>query len=281
MNVKVIREGKQVEVSHTEATPEEMQAHLDAQITTARKSEKDKVYETINTLKTEKQTISTQLQEANQKLQQVSTPNQPQTTPNQVTEPTTAAAQQHQQPQQTTSPNTIPSDLVEKVIAGMTEKVIVPMQNRIAELAAQVTNTQQETVADYRQRRLSELGDSVIPEIVSGNSREEIEQSINKAKEVRAKYSTTPTPPATTTPPAGGASAATTTTPPAGGGSPENPLGIPTNRVIPPSPPLMPDPNNPNAVLDYSKMSPAEYAQHRNKILAENGATASQGGSFK
>lgn len=79
------------------------------------------------------------------------------------------------------------SELISK---AFTDNLPGLLKQSIDPFVKKLEATTQEQVADYRERRLRELNDSVIPELIKGSSKEEIEESIVNAIAVRQRYAT-------------------------------------------------------------------------------------------
>lgn len=126
------------------------------------------------------------------------------------------------------------STTVNQVLPGL----LSPLQEKLAAL-------EKGNLEEYRQRRLAELGDAVIPELVKGGTREEIESSIEVAKGIASKYAPKA---AEQNPPAG--------TPP-----------VATPPVVTPPASVTNPPANMPAIPDVSKMSDKEYAAQRDELL--------------
>jgi hypothetical protein len=125
-------------------------------------------------------------------------------------------------------------------------KILEPLQSKINDL-------EKGRVAEYKQQRLKELGGSIIPELVEGNSIEEIDASIKLAQELAKKYNlgSQPAPPA----PAPGTPPAQPATPPAPVIPPPANMPTPTSQ----------QPDMPNAF----KMTPEQYAAQRGSLLTQ------------
>lgn len=72
---------------------------------------------------------------------------------------------------------------LENALPAMFEKYVKPIAEKTSLL-------ERETLTQYREKRLAEVGDTVIPEMVVGDSKEEIEKSIEKASQIRSRYRT-------------------------------------------------------------------------------------------
>jgi len=115
----------------------------------------------------------------------------------------------------------------------------------------QVNSIQTLTVNDYKNRKMTELGELIIPEMITGKTVAEIDASIESSKAVRARFATTQNgqTPATQTP-------ATTT-------------GVITPVVpVTPTPTTTAMPNAGGDVINVSEMSMQDYAKQRDIILA-------------
>ena len=129
----------------------------------------------------------------------------------------------------------------------------------VNEVKARLEKVEQDQVTEYLQKRLAEEGDNVIPELVKGNSKEEIETSIAQSKTIVSRYKTT-TP---VTPQSEGQTQPAPVTPAAQAANPQtNPVVIPAAQPRH----LQPDQNE---GVDISKLSNDDYAKHRDKLQAD------------
>lgn len=139
------------------------------------------------------------------------------------------------------------------------------LRNHLAPVAETISNIQKQTIEEYRNARIAELGDTIIPELVEGNTKDEIETSIIKSRTLRARY------PASTP-----ATETTTHT--------ETPVQTSTQHLapqtvqvpaavtvqapatpIPAVPPATPSVNDKN-LPDFSKMSSEEFGKSREAL---------------
>ena len=124
------------------------------------------------------------------------------------------------------------------------------LQKAVNPLVEKTKAIEQATLNEYKAKRLSELGDQVIPELIKGNTKEEIEESIASAIEIRSRYAGTPAAPVTP-----------------GNQPPETPPVVPTPQAAPVVVPHIETP--PQMELDVKNMTPEQYKEQREKVLKE------------
>jgi hypothetical protein len=210
-------------------------------------TEKDKLYPEIQTLKS-------------QLAARVQTP--PQQQPQQMGQPEIEAtiARVLAQANPTTSPqynasqppqNPVGNGMTKEEVAGMiasvfNEKMPNLLQTQLSPIMEQLNDVKLENVEQYRNRKLLELGNTVIPELVKGATKEQVDASIVEATSIAAKYAV-----AQTATPVQPTSTAPTTVQPT--------VTTPTQTPTPTS--VTREPN-------YANMSQADYAKSREAILA-------------
>jgi len=190
-----------------------------------------------------------------------------------TTVPPTAPTQE--QPKPTTVSEELTKSLTpDGMRALLKEAFTVEFDGRLKESVKPIYEAlsllKKQQVEAYRKDKLVELGDAVIPQLVRGESTEEIDRSIEESKAIRAQYVTNNPPPAT--PPAAPPvkpevpNPQTTTTP-----------QTPNFPATPPTvPPLvgggLPSGNPSENGLDakaVSEMSVEEYAKQREGLLGK------------
>lgn len=214
---------------YTEAITEYNKAVTKEQV----KAEKDKLYGTINKYKKD----ATDLAEQNTKLNtdvasyklsfdDLSKKVTDFTAPTPPTTPET--------------PTTLGAEEIAKLVAETVNKTIQPLMEAQQSLQA-------ESVQQYRERVIATEGDAIIPELIVGSTKEEIDGSVANARLVRTRFNTpVPTPPTPT---------------------PETP---PTPSPVPPSPTTPTPTPAPNTLLDTVKdMGQSEYESKRAVILEQ------------
>jgi len=132
-------------------------------------------------------------------------------------------------------------------VPGLFKQYMEPVVQRLEK-------AEQEKINEYRSNRLKELGDTVIPEMVMGRTKEEIEASILAAQQIRSRYKTTEKTVPQTTPP--------------GQQITFPPVETPVKQVNPlDNPPRMTTPQE-QPKENIRGMSDKEFAEKRENILA-------------
>lgn len=72
--------------------------------------------------------------------------------------------------------------------AEIAEAVMAAIRPQLDTITERLNSTEKESVASYREKMLAELGESVIPELISGTTKEAIDASVAPAKAARSRY---------------------------------------------------------------------------------------------
>lgn len=83
--------------------------------------------------------------------------------------------------------------------AEIAEAVMAAIRPQLDTITERLNSTEKESVASYREKMLVQLGESVIPELVSGTTKEALDASVAAAKAARSRYNI-PAPAAVTPP---------------------------------------------------------------------------------
>lgn len=200
---------------------------LSAAIAQGAKTEKDKVMPDLTRLKTELGAATEEL-----KILRAQKPSDVNAALDEI-----RAALKQTTPAATTDPTIKPltKEDVAALLASAVNDVIPKLMQPIE---AKLAGLEKESVESYRLRRIKELGDAIIPEVVSGDTIEAVEASITLAKDLAAKYlSQTPPPVAPVAPP-------------------------------PVAPPALPTPPPGDPLVDQVKnLNKAQYAQQREGLF--------------
>jgi hypothetical protein len=214
-------------------------------------TEKDKAYSEIATLKAQ---LANSAQSAK--------PQGGQTTP----EPTTLEqlmailGKQGQTsqpiPSATTTPQPNGAGLTKEDVAQLMAEMFnarVPeiLKKQLEPFTAQLTAIQSESLEQYRVRKIAELGNSVVPELVRGSSKEDIDASIELAKTIAARYGTQ--------------SQQTQPQPQGQAAQGQQPVGQQQPQRQPP--PIVQPSAGAVQPTDVSKLSDAEFVNQRDAIL--------------
>jgi hypothetical protein len=158
---------------------------------------------------------------------------------------------------QTNKPmNTLSEERVAELIAqGITKAFSEKLPEALKPINEALIKTQQETLSEFRERRIKELGSEYTPFIeagfIKGSSKEEVEASIKSAKVALEGIMPTPTPP------------------PVQSQVTPIPGTTPISVTPPPAPPVTTSLPPVNSVLESVKnMTPEEYRRNRESILA-------------
>ena len=207
----------------------------------AQKIEKDKLYPTIEKLKTQVTEKETELA----KLKVIGTP-----TPNNINQPITQDKLREEmkkiQAEDKTEPlnaEKVADILFEKWSNALPDLIKAQVEKSIEPIKTATSSLFNEQLTDYRNRRLIELSDQIIPELVTGNTKDEIEQSIINSIEVRKRYQENK--PANVVKPI----ETPGVTPPA-----------PLPRIVTPS-------GNPDEEIDIKGMGAKEFEKNREELL--------------
>lgn len=136
------------------------------------------------------------------------------------------------------------------------------LRSQLAPVTETISNIQKQTIEEYRNARIAELGDTIIPELVEGNTKDEIEVSIIKSRTLRAKYNApAPAPAATEQPPI---QTSTQQLAPQTVQVPAVTVQAPVTPAptVPPATPNASDKNLP----DFTKMSADEFGKNRESL---------------
>ena len=259
-NEQLIEKIKELKTQNPEAMVESLPAYqqllaeyANAQVTSAVKAEKDKLYGTIEDFKkkngdlsSKNAELSTQVTDYTSKFEgltkKVETFIAPPTPSSQKELTTQQKYELNAQQQAGLTPEQV-NDMLDKKFNEELPNII---QNSLKPLMESQQSLQVSNVTDYKNSRLKELGDSVIPEMILGSTKEEIESSIEASKQVRARF----TQPDTTT----------NQTPP----TPQTP------QVVPPTPTsVTPTPPSSSALQQMKSMSGMDFAKNREQLLNE------------
>lgn len=220
-------------------------------------TEKAKLYNELNGLKGQLSTATTELatlraQQA-QALQNAPAQSNPSTATNTPNTPGTSTDQLLTQVLERLGANNQNSNtgITKEDLAGMLSTTVNQvLPGLLQPLQEKLSTMERANLEEYRQRRLAELGDTVIPELVKGSTREEIEASIAPAREIASRYA--PKGGGTQNPPTGTPPAAPTTQAPA---------------VVNPPAAVQNPPANTRLIPDVSQMSDKEYAAQREELM--------------
>jgi hypothetical protein len=149
---------------------------------------------------------------------------------------------------------TMAKAFTETALPALSKSIDEKIHLGISKLEEQYSAMQKETVEEYKTKRLSEMKGKLIDELVTGSTKAEVEESIQKAADAFAKYA----PAAQNNPPL----------PPEGATTPTN--------VEPPSrtPLVALDGKDKLNLLEKVKtMDMTEYAKHRDQMMREAGMT--------
>ena len=166
----------------------ELKAFVTAILTKAQQTERGKLYDKIQKLENDLVTISQERDDKARELANVTVAPKP-------TEPITKANMKEDlNKANADTPLTIDqiSAIIDKKFSDALPELL---KNQIDPLAKKLAATEKSQLDAYREKRLSELGDTIVPELVRGATREEIEQSIVESTAIRQRY--TPTQPTT------------------------------------------------------------------------------------
>jgi hypothetical protein len=279
-----------VQLTHLPRYSELMTQYTNAQtqaaVSTAVKSEKDKLYKTIDTYKADlvtangdKARLSAQVNDYNTKFQNISQQFAPQPNNPAQPEPMAPITSQNFTPQNPTMADVdrlnkaqmagiSPQQFQEMMDKKFNETLPNMIQEAVKPLMEAQQNLSQQTVESYKETRLKELGDTVIPEMITGSSKEEIEQSIQNSVAVRTRYNTQNAPqqvPPTHTPQVAQQQYVAPTPTPA----PQ----IPQPNAVPPAQtPITQTPPQASLVDNVKAMSSDDYAKHRAQMMSELGS---------
>lgn len=150
-------------------------------ITIASQREKDKLYPTIQSKDAKIATLETELAKANADAQEIMGSFQ-----NSVQVQTDLKKQLDQlnkaQP-------VIDAENVRRIIQEeFASKLPAATSSAIQPLQSSIERLEESRLSDYKAKRITEEGDKIIPELINGNTPEEIETSIAFSKEMRGKY---------------------------------------------------------------------------------------------
>lgn len=82
----------------------------------------------------------------------------------------------------------IVNEATQAAINSFAKQLPETLQKQIAPISEVIQGLKQKEVSDYREARIRELGDAIIPELVVGDTKEAIDASIEHSKGIRAKY---------------------------------------------------------------------------------------------
>lgn len=269
---ELIAQNPDVPVTEIPGYQEAITEYTTSNVSNAVQAEKSKLYGTIDDFKkknadlSEKNAqLSTQVSDYTNKFQDLSA---------KVEQFTMAPITSDKYKQEELTPQQV-AELNKQQVQGLTPEQVQAMmdkkfneelpqiiQNSLKPVLDTTANIQQETLQSYKDNRLKELGDSVIPEMVTGNTKEEIEASIEASKAVRTRFATPNTPPTPGTPPSEGTPAPQVQTP--------TPTPAPTPTPTPPSPtPVTPTPPSSSALDGVKGMNMQDFGQNRDALLKE------------
>lgn len=72
--------------------------------------------------------------------------------------------------------------------AEIAEAVMAAIRPQLDTITERLNSTEKESVASYREKMVAQLGESVIPELISGTTKEAIDASVAAAKAARSRY---------------------------------------------------------------------------------------------
>lgn len=228
------------------ATPELM-ALVKTVTQQVQKTEKNKLYDTIETLKTQVATLQKEKEAI-----QTSSAALPVPTPKPLENPPSTTEIRNQLK---ASDSPITMDEVNNLLhKKFTEDLPAILQNLLKPVTDELNATKAEQVRLYRNRRLLELGDAVVPELVVGNTPDEVEQSIASSALIRQRYAAVSTPVTPVTP------------------------VIPVSQFTPPpAAPIIPRiPFQDEQQLSVKNLSDKEFAAQRDNLYSKIKAEAGQ-----
>ena len=146
------------------------QQELDSHVNKARKDEKDKLYPDIEAQKTKISDLQVRLREANEKIDTLKAKN-----PNMNPDP----AAKTENDKLVAEVESLKATL--NTIQTKTDEAIAAALNRQKAEFDSILSTKD--LESYRNRMIAEAGGKIIPELVNGNSREEVDAAVAKAKQ--------------------------------------------------------------------------------------------------
>lgn len=176
---------------------------------------------------------------------------------------------------------TVDTDSIREVIKEVLNEYLSPITEKIGEIQRVSTQTMAESLEDYRQRLLKENYGKCIPELVKGNTKEEINESLRKSIEILSRHlkpheDTTPVnDPLIVQQAQQQANGQTVHTAAPQVASVAQPVQQNVNQAVPEqvSPPSITVPrvpaNEPQLSTDIKKLSLEEYAKRRESLLNE------------
>lgn len=266
-SVKLTEDGDPVDLS---AIPEISDVLAEA-IRKSGQVEKDKLYATQNSLKENIQKLTADLEAAKAIANAVPATTAPSTTPKPTTTPPTTVPPTTPQ---AAAPTTAAPGSTDAAVAEMLSNAfnnVVPglIQKHLQPVLDKVSSLESESLSQYQERKTSELtaqGTLFIPELVSGKTKEEIDNSIANAIEVAKRYAspTAPNPTPNPTPASPTPATPPTTTPTQA--VPPKPATTPPATPTPP--PATPTPSSePKSFPNVKEMSDADYAKQRERLM--------------
>ena len=223
---------------------------FDQCVTASATIEKNKLYATIQSKDNEITRISGELTKANKMVQDAATAiqksEQQREAQRKMIEENVA-----QQQQQTPVDSAQIKSMIENALNGFAAQLPEMFQREIGSLKPVVDELRANHIQTYLATRLAELGDSVIPQLVKGNTKEEIENSIVVASQLRQQYAPVnaqqPTPVSTSQ-------------------QVQTPIApvVPKQTIVP----VLPSMTTPQAasIPDLSNMSDTEFTANRDSI---------------
>lgn len=265
--LKIVVDGNEVEIPIDNP---ELKKHVEESVKASVKTEKDKLYGKNAELKTR----NTELTKENASLQEKVNELQGQLTTTQTelqtrtTDPNAAAS---------AKPEGEGSDLDTKIatlVSKEVQKVVGPIATQLDGIANAFTKQERSGIAEYREKVIAENAGTIIPELVQGNTKEEIDASLLVAKDVRARYpesSAAPAPAAAApAPPQAAAPAAAPGTPQAAPATPaaQAPPAAPAVPATPADrrPSAIQTPNDQPNVPNIKNMTMEEFARRRSEL---------------
>lgn len=261
MDVKTSQIPEKIKIGDTEITVKD-HPELLALIETVRKQEKTKLHTDITTLEADKKALEAKIKENG-----TATEAQKAELEGMKTKLATLTAEKAEleKLKNPAAPKTEGSeDMMEKLLGKVTELITKNNQELLGKVTSMVTPIQQQTVDQYLTQVREKYKGQIIPELLTGKTKEEIDQNLPSVIKTSANYITVEYEGKNVTlAEKEAAEAVKKATPPA------NP---PAEGKTPPTPPNngTPPGTDPKTLIkDVSKMSAEEYAKNRSAILAE------------
>lgn len=231
--------------------------------------EKDKLYNRLEDANRKYQDLEKRLQELAQATPQPQSQAQSQSPTTSSPSPSSPASVYRQLPPETsTSSQEITPDMLRRLYADMLQNFNTTLEEKLTPIINTVKGLQEESLDEYRSRRIAESGDTIVPELVRGSNKSEIDNSLEESKKVRQRYLASQSAAATQQSPVNtGVQTSAQTVPP-------------TNAAVPPAQPApvvvqtrqTPDERK----LNIKNMSMEEFQKERQRLQEELRIAASQ-----